>query len=96
MLPFISRVLLLLSFIDSKNYNEEELQKKIEMEKENGGEQKSEKMGQRKREWEREREREKFSKFETVSRSAERWSACDSPLAFDPDPSGACLIFHFQ
>ena len=50
MLPFISRVLLLLSFIDSKNYNEEELQKKIEMEKENGGEQKSEKMGQRKRE----------------------------------------------
>ena len=45
---------------------------------------------------EREGEREKFSKFETVSHSAERWSACDSPLAFDPDPSGACLIFHFQ
>ena len=94
MLPFISRVLLLLSFIDSKNYNEEELQKKIEMEKENGGEQKSEKEKGNERERERERERNLVNL--KVSRSAERWSACDSPLAFDPDPSGACLIFHFQ
>ena len=43
-----------------------------------------------------ERERDLVNFEMRVSRSAERGSACDSPLAFDPEPSGARLIFHFQ
>ena len=40
---------------------------------------------------ERERERDLVNFEMRVSRLAERGSACDSPLAFDPEPSGARL-----
>ena len=48
MMPFV-KSLAFIKFHRLKNYSEEELQKKIEMEKENGGG-KSERMGERKRE----------------------------------------------